>query len=411
MLHQLWRLSEPGNGNLGLACDERGLVLGRTPLIERRDGSFRVRDAGEIERLLSRAYGGALPLQRIMSGLARVANALNANDQCLASIAAVHLQIPDLPNHATRDDMEAADLLIKSGDWNPALHPRAGTPPNPGWFAPTGGSDQELSPVRTAENLSPNQASDAPIAGGDRVRLPSGPKRIDELADFAEWLANATPQDEAAIRAEIKRYYADVGWQAAADDLNSKLSVVLRPDVTTATRQSILNSIDLYTRVDPAEYVGTRDFLNAVVLAGAGLVAGGAAADEPSPVWQLGWAKRGQIINEKFGDPAFPGNYPVIDKIPDGIATSVKSIDLQAATYQNNISLANRLLQYVEGVRDFDGVVWSNLDIQASQITGRAVQLIVPKGSMTAAQRAIIDQVRDIAKRSNRPVDIIVTEF
>jgi hypothetical protein len=148
-----------------------------------------------------------------------------------------------------------------------------------------------------------------------------------------------------------------------------------------------------------------------VVLAGAGLPAAGTAADEPSPIWKLGWAKRGQMINEKFGDPAFPGNYPVIDKIPDGVATSVKSIDLQAATYQNDISLANRLLQYVEDVRDFDGVVWSNLDIQASQITGRAVQLIVPKGSMTAAQRAIIDQVREIAKRSNRPVDIIVTEF
>jgi len=114
------------------------------------------------DRMLVRpAYGGALPLQRIMSGLATVANALNADDPCLASIAAVHLQIPDLPSHAAPDDMEAADLFIKSGDWNPALHPRAATPPNPGWFAPTGGSDQELSPVRTAENLSPNQASGA----------------------------------------------------------------------------------------------------------------------------------------------------------------------------------------------------------------------------------------------------------
>lgn len=232
------------------------------------------------------------------------------------------------------------------------------------------------------------------------------------MTDFAEWLANATPQNEAAIRAEIKRYYADVGWQAAADDLNSKLSVVLRPGVTAATRQSILNSIDLYTRVDPAEYVGTRDFFDAAVLAGAGLLAGGGtAADEASPIWELGWAKRGQIINGEFGDPTFPPNYPVIDKIPDGIATSVKSIDLNAATYQNDISLANRLLQYVEDVKNFDGADWGDLDIQADQITGRAVQLIVPKGSMTAAQRAIIDQVREIAKRSNRPVDIIVTEF
>ena len=176
--------------------------------------------------------------------------------------------------------------------------------------------------------------TDATSNNNERVKLQPGPKRIDELADFTEWLANATPQDEAAIRAEIKRYYADVGWQAAADDLNSKLNVVLRPGVTTATRQSILNSIDIYTRVDPAEYVGTRDFLNAAVLAGAGLLVGGAAADEASPIWELGWAKRGQMINDRFGDPSFPGNYLVIDKIPNGVATSVKSIDLNAAAYQ-----------------------------------------------------------------------------
>ncbi len=195
------------------------------------------------------------------------------------------------------------------------------------------------------------------------------------------------------------------------DDLNSKLNVVLRPGVTEAVRQSILNSIDLYTRVDPAEYVGTRDFLNAVVLTSAGLVAGGAATDAPSPIWQLGWAKRGQMINVRFGDPTFPANYPIIDKFPDGIATSVKSIDLNAATYQNDIGFGNRLLQYVEDVRDFDGATWGGLDIQAGQISGRAVQLIVPKGSMTDAQQVVLDWVRQIVKQNNRPVDIIVTEF
>jgi hypothetical protein len=101
----------------------------------------------------------------------------------------------------------------------------------------------------------------------------------------------------------------------------------------------------------------------------------------------------------------------VIDKIPNGIATSVKSIDLNAATYQNDMSLGNRLLQYIEDVRDFEGARWGGLNIQADQITGRAVQLIVPKGSVSDAQRAIIDWVRHIARQSNRPVDIIVTEF
>ncbi len=51
----IWRLSEGGEDNLGLACTNDGLILGRTPLVERRDQSFFVRDRSEIGRLLRRA--------------------------------------------------------------------------------------------------------------------------------------------------------------------------------------------------------------------------------------------------------------------------------------------------------------------------------------------------------------------
>jgi hypothetical protein len=427
MIHRVWRLGENGgDDNLGLACAEQGLVLGRTPLIERRDGRFVVRERNEIECLLSFAYRRDFVAERLMSGLATVAAALNANDQGLARIAAVHLQIPDLPDHAARDAMEAADVLIKyardegggSSNWNPALHPRAGAPPNPGWFAPTDGSGNEPSPIRTAANENPKQSSDASPSPDDKwVRLRPA-KRIDELADFAEWLANATPQDEAAIRAEIKRYFEDVGWEDAAHDLGRKLSIVLRPDVTREIRQSVLNHIDLYTRVDPAERVGTREFLNAIVLAGAGLLgtAGEAgvlsAPAGPSPVWKLGWGLRGQKINELFGDPTFPSNYPVIDKIPNGVATSVKSIDLNAATYQNEASLAYRLNKFVADVQEFDGDRWGGLVIRDVDIKGRSVQVIVPKGSITEANRAVFESAQVRARSDNeKPVDIIVTEY
>lgn len=53
-------------------------------------------------------------IDRLMSGLATVAAVLNANDQCLARIAAVHLRIPDLPHRAARDAMEAENRLVKS---------------------------------------------------------------------------------------------------------------------------------------------------------------------------------------------------------------------------------------------------------------------------------------------------------
>jgi hypothetical protein len=337
----------------------------------------------------------------------------------MARIAAVHLRIPDLPDRAARDVMEAADVLVKyardegsgGSDWNPALHPRTGTPPNPGWFGPTDGAGGESSSTRTAQNDDPSHRSDAtPRVGEDWVRLRPGPKRLDELADFAEWFANATSKDETAIRAEIKKYFADVGWDAAAHDLNAKLDVVLRPGVSSQIRQKILDSIDLYTRVDPAEYVGTRDFLNAAVLAGTGLLLG--TPQGPSPVWKLGWGLRGQKINELFGDPTFPYNYPVIDKIPNGVATSVKSIDLNAATYQNEQSLAFRLNKLVDDVREFTGDTWGGLTISDIDIKGRAVHVIVPRGSITEANRAIFDRAQVRAWGDNeKPVDIFVTEY
>ena len=50
MIPKIWRLSENiGDDNLGLACTEQGLVLGRTLLIERRDGRFVVRERSELE--------------------------------------------------------------------------------------------------------------------------------------------------------------------------------------------------------------------------------------------------------------------------------------------------------------------------------------------------------------------------
>jgi len=199
MTHPMWRLSEDTPDNLGLAFTDDGLMLGRTPLIERRGGRFVVRDRAEIERLLMYSFPQGCPVERIMPGLSRIAAALNANDQATARIAAVHLQIPDLPNVTRRNAMIAEDALIKyardqGGDanWNPALHPRAGVPPNPGWFAPTDGSPHESNRdgshgserLRFAQNEDHSRRSDAGPATDEWVKASPG-NPIDGPADFA----------------------------------------------------------------------------------------------------------------------------------------------------------------------------------------------------------------------------------
>ena len=423
MICKIWRLSENGgDDNLGLACTEQGLVLGRTALIERRDGRFVVREQSELECLFSFAYGREAIARRLMPGLATVASALNADDQALARIAAVHLRIPDLPNQAARDAMEAADVLIKfardegGGDWNPALHPRAGTPPNPDWFAPTEGAGSELLSTRTAQNDDHTRRSDVSSSTGDNwVRLRPGPQRIDELADFIEWIANAKPDDEQAIRAEIKRYFYDVGDQGSAAALNSALTVLLRPGITQDDRQRILDhQLDAFTRADPGAYAQTRDWAT-----GAALLAGGvppvavgeaAAAEQASEAWTYGWARRGQYFDQLLRDGSLPALFRTIDNFTDGIATSIKSIDLNAATYQDAARLTYRLNQYVDNLGDYAGGRLLATIVRLPDISDRALNLVVPKGAMTEVQRAAIEAARARALVANRyPVKIIIT--
>jgi hypothetical protein len=78
MIYPMWRLSEDTPDNLGLAFTDDGLLLGRTPLIERRNGCFVVREWSEIVRLVKHSFPDGVAADQLMPGLARIAAALNA---------------------------------------------------------------------------------------------------------------------------------------------------------------------------------------------------------------------------------------------------------------------------------------------------------------------------------------------
>jgi len=362
-IRKLWRLSEGGVNNLGLACTDDGLVLGRTSLIERHDGRFVVRNRNEIERLLIRACPGE-SVDRIMPGLATVAAALNANDPCLARIAAVHLRIPELPSEAVRDIIEAEDTLIKYGDWNPVLHPRTGTPPNPGWFAPTDGSTNQPSPTRVAENEHRVSRSDAAESVGEqRILLPPG-ERNDELADLLEWIANAKPGDENAIRAEIKRQYYDKGDASGGDALNAALSDVLGPGVEYKDRQRILEAIGPYSIAESDD----RE-TEAAIEAGSLLLAMFPPIGdlEAAEVWALGWGRRGWYLDALFRKGSLhPLSRGIDDFDEAGIAISQKSIDLNVPTYQDFGRLTSVLDRYLVKLEDYHGTNWGG-DMKGSR--------------------------------------------
>ena len=68
-----------------------------------------------------------------------------------------------------------------------------------------------------------------------------------------------------------------------------------------------------------------------------------------------------------------PRNYPVIDRFVRGVGTSIKSLDLRAATYKNPAALARTLERYVDKVAGFTGRNWANVNL-AGQVTARALE-------------------------------------
>lgn len=226
----VWQLTEGGDNSLGLSCTSEGLFLGRTPLIERRDDGYFIRPQAELERLLGRAFGGQIIVDNLMPGFAAVTGALDTRHLPLAQIAAVHLRLPDLPDLIARVGVEAEDRLIKldrfnerlARAWDETAHPRIGTSPNPGWFAPKDGSSEAPAPSEVA-------------AGEREERRPE--EELDPLAQVrqAEWQAGIATLRRIDPKNPQLSYFANPGSapsQAALDRLNAAIETAAVQRVT-----------------------------------------------------------------------------------------------------------------------------------------------------------------------------------
>jgi len=169
-----------------VSCNAHGVFVGYVPLLEKVDGSWGPRPRAELNEELTSCYRLPVDIAAKSNALALIAHALNRGDLAIAAIAAVQMQIPDPPSLAkgvgTPDDLArrarelACSGLLKT-DWDPALHPRAGVPPNPGWFAPDGQGSEAATVIPVAMPGHPwDSPWDNPLAteGGGGGGAPRG---------------------------------------------------------------------------------------------------------------------------------------------------------------------------------------------------------------------------------------------
>jgi hypothetical protein len=142
----------------GVHCSEKGLFVGRTPLLERahlegRRGAWRPRPVFEIQHDLGETYGIPIDLTAKHGGIVNVARALSNQETAQAQVSALLLQFPDPPPVPIVESdiaqlvdlakaLQASNLL--SRDWDPDKHPRwpARSPDRTGGqFAPRGSAN------------------------------------------------------------------------------------------------------------------------------------------------------------------------------------------------------------------------------------------------------------------------------
>jgi hypothetical protein len=135
----------------GVSCDADGVYVGDVPLLTRSQASganksWIARPISQLNDELSALYRIPIDAASKANALALIATAFNRGDMATAAIATVQMQFPNPPPVAkgveSRAEIERRSTelyhsaLLKF--WDPAKHPRTGTPPNAGWFAPVG---------------------------------------------------------------------------------------------------------------------------------------------------------------------------------------------------------------------------------------------------------------------------------
>lgn len=125
-------------------------------------------------------------------------------------------------------------------------------------------------------------------------------------------------------------------------------------------------------------------------------------------VWEMNPLQRGLEIENMLGrSSGLPQNFPVIDRFSNGVATSIKSIDLSAASYQNVNTLSSVVRGYVNTLANWQGTYWGGFEVRASDIVAREVLLAIPPGA-TEAQMAALQQLQQWATTVGVNLNIVV---
>jgi RHS repeat-associated protein len=137
--------------------------------------------------------------------------------------------------------------------------------------------------------------------------------------------------------------------------------------------------------------------------------AGEALTRVASSVWNLSPFARGWAIEELIlgGARRLHPNFPVIDDFLGGVATSIKSLDLTAATYQSASALTGRLSAYAAKLSAFQGAKFAGTEILAAEIKEKVLVVAFEEGAATFEQAKVLEEFLRLAKSTWPDIKVV----
>lgn len=200
----------------------------------------------------------------------------------------------------------------------------------------------------------------------------------------------AVPSEQAALTVDIQKEYSD--W------IEGTYSGCFMCHAAKGTSYTSLTNSELLLVKNQMEVAAFQGAVAMVTGAAIGTGAGyfacvndGDCTNELQGVWKLNPFERGVKIENALGrSPELTQNFPVIDRFNNGVATSIKSIDLGANSYQNISTLNRTITHYVNQLSNWQGASWGGVTIRSNDIVTRQLLIAIPRGASQSQIDALL---------------------
>lgn len=124
--------------------------------------------------------------------------------------------------------------------------------------------------------------------------------------------------------------------------------------------------------------------------------------------WDKNPFQRGRDIEDELGQN-LPETFKTIDKYDDvtGEVTSIKSLDLDAKSYQSSSKLKSRLNKYMKELEGFDGYQLEGVEVGdlENPINSKTLEIALPR-SATGAQSNVINEIISEGAKKTPPIEV-----